>query len=92
MVPGWNEAVDLKNLLVTAEAVARAALLREESRGAHTRMDFEGESEEWLGYNVVLSCNKKGQMEVQKVKRQDPPQALSQIATSTLEELEGAGV
>jgi succinate dehydrogenase / fumarate reductase flavoprotein subunit len=42
--PGWNEALDLKNLIITAEAVTRAAILREESRGAHTRLDFEGES------------------------------------------------
>ncbi|MGI9551376.1 MAG: fumarate reductase/succinate dehydrogenase flavoprotein subunit, partial [Aurantibacter sp.] len=38
--PGWHEAISLRNLLITAEAVAKAALLREESRGAHTRADF----------------------------------------------------
>mgnify|MGYP001175981210 CR=1 FL=1 len=41
--PGWNEALDLRNLIITAEAVTRAAIIREESRGAHTRLDFEGE-------------------------------------------------
>ena len=38
----------MRSLLITAEAVARAALMREESRGAHTRLDFPGESEEWV--------------------------------------------
>jgi succinate dehydrogenase / fumarate reductase flavoprotein subunit len=37
--PGWHTALDLRNLLVVSEAVARAALDREESRGAHFRED-----------------------------------------------------
>ena len=44
--PGWHEALGMRNLLITAEAVARAAHIRQESRGAHTRLDFEGEREE----------------------------------------------
>ena len=52
--PGWHEAISLRNLLVTSESVARAARMREESRGAHTRVDFEGERDEWLKYNVVI--------------------------------------
>ncbi len=39
--PGWNEALDLNNLIITSEAVTRAAILREESRGAHTRLDLK---------------------------------------------------
>ena len=38
--PGWNAAIDLPNLLITSEAVTRAALMREESRGGHTRRIF----------------------------------------------------
>jgi succinate dehydrogenase / fumarate reductase flavoprotein subunit len=37
--PGWHTALDLRNLLIVSEAVARAALEREESRGAHFRED-----------------------------------------------------
>jgi succinate dehydrogenase / fumarate reductase flavoprotein subunit len=37
--PGWHTALDLPNLLVVSEAVARAGLAREESRGAHFRED-----------------------------------------------------
>ena len=41
--PGWHEALAMRNLLITAEAVARAAHLRTESRGAHTRDDYTAE-------------------------------------------------
>lgn len=39
-------ALEMKGLVLTAEAVARAALLREESRGVHFREDFPEEREE----------------------------------------------
>ncbi|HVW45350.1 MAG TPA: fumarate reductase/succinate dehydrogenase flavoprotein subunit, partial [Amycolatopsis sp.] len=35
--PGWHLALDLRNMLLVSECVARAALLRTESRGGHTR-------------------------------------------------------
>jgi succinate dehydrogenase / fumarate reductase flavoprotein subunit len=38
--PGWHLAWDMVNMLLIGEVVARAALQREESRGAHTRLDF----------------------------------------------------
>jgi succinate dehydrogenase / fumarate reductase flavoprotein subunit len=38
--PGWHLAWDMVNMLLIAEVVARSALQREESRGAHTRLDF----------------------------------------------------
>jgi len=38
--PGWHLARDLRNLLVVSEAIACSALLRKESRGAHSRLDF----------------------------------------------------
>jgi len=38
--PGWHLYWDMENMLLIAEVVARAALQREESRGAHTRLDF----------------------------------------------------
>ncbi len=38
--PGWHLWADMQNMLLVAEVVARSALQREESRGAHTRLDF----------------------------------------------------
>ncbi|MFE0156130.1 fumarate reductase/succinate dehydrogenase flavoprotein subunit [Nonomuraea sp. NPDC059007] len=45
--PGWHLALDLRNMLLVSECVARAALLRQESRGGHTRDDFPGMNPEW---------------------------------------------
>jgi succinate dehydrogenase / fumarate reductase flavoprotein subunit len=56
--PGWHVALDLRNLLVVAECVARAALIREESRGGHTRDDFPEMSAEWRRRNLICSLNK----------------------------------
>ena len=55
--PGWHLARDLENLLVCAEATCRAALLRKESRGAHSRTDFPKEDPQ-LG--TVNMCVRKG--------------------------------
>ncbi|TMQ52556.1 MAG: FAD-binding protein, partial [Candidatus Eisenbacteria bacterium] len=37
--PGWHMCRDLENMLVVSEAITRSALLRKESRGAHSRLD-----------------------------------------------------
>ncbi len=86
--PGWHQAISLRNLLVTAESVARAAKMREESRGAHTRVDFEGERDEWLQYNIVISKSNEGTMIVDKVMRDEPDPELKRIAQLSIEELE----
>ena len=85
--PGWNEALDLQNLIVTSEAVTRAAILREESRGAHTRLDFEGESEEGLGYNIIIKKTEQGMM-AEKINRESPPKELADVAYASLKDLE----
>jgi succinate dehydrogenase / fumarate reductase flavoprotein subunit len=89
---GWHTALDLRNLMISAEAVARAALLREESRGAHTREDFPGEREEWIKYNIVVSRNNDGSMKVEKYERPAPPKELAVIANSKIEDLEAGKV
>ena len=38
--PGWHLSRDLMNMLTVSEAVTRSAVLRKESRGAHSRLDF----------------------------------------------------
>src|SRR5262249_55520900 len=50
---GWPLWIDLRNMLLVAEAIVRAALYRQESRGAHSRLDFPETSDEWIGRNVV---------------------------------------
>ena len=87
--PGWNQALSMRPMVMVAEAVARAALIREESRGAHTRLDFEGEREEWGNINIMICQNTDGSMDARKVGRNSPPDHLAKIAYSNLEDLEG---
>ena len=52
--PGWNLALDLASMLTVSEVVARAASLRTESRGGHTRDDFPKADPEWGRKNLVV--------------------------------------
>jgi succinate dehydrogenase / fumarate reductase flavoprotein subunit len=51
--PSWHLAIDLKTMLLISEAVTRSALLREESRGGHTREDFPKPDSAWAKKNIV---------------------------------------
>jgi len=53
--PGWHIALDLRNMLLVSECVAKAALLRTESRGGHTRDDHPAMEPEWRKVNLVCS-------------------------------------
>jgi succinate dehydrogenase / fumarate reductase flavoprotein subunit len=90
--PSWSEAIDLQGLVLCAEAVTRAALMREESRGAHSREEFLEESKEWVKYNLVLRKGADGRMEIEKVLRPDAPADLAAIANATIEQLEAGNV
>ncbi len=52
--PGWNLAIDLRNMLLVSECIAKAALTRTESRGGHTRDDHPAMDASWR--NVLLVC------------------------------------
>ncbi|GAB3770624.1 succinate dehydrogenase / fumarate reductase flavoprotein subunit [Nocardioides ginsengisegetis] len=58
--PGWHLAIDLRNMLIVSECIAKAALAREESRGGHTRDDFPGPNAEWGTKNLVVNLNAEG--------------------------------
>ncbi|KAA6214216.1 fumarate reductase/succinate dehydrogenase flavoprotein subunit [Streptomyces albofaciens JCM 4342] len=51
--PGWHLAIDLRNMLLVSECVARAALERTESRGGHTRDDYPEMDRRWRRVNLV---------------------------------------
>jgi len=55
--PGWHLARDLKNMLIVSEAIARSALLRKESRGAHSRLDFPSQD---ASFSQVNHCVTRG--------------------------------
>ncbi|WP_405978774.1 fumarate reductase/succinate dehydrogenase flavoprotein subunit [Streptomyces sp. NBC_00158] len=51
--PGWHLALDLRNMLLVSECVARAALERTESRGGHTREDCPAMERQWRPVNLL---------------------------------------
>jgi succinate dehydrogenase / fumarate reductase, flavoprotein subunit len=52
--PGWHLCRDLRNMLIVSRAVASSALLRQESRGAHSRLDFPAFDDYWSEHNIVV--------------------------------------
>ncbi|MET9876591.1 fumarate reductase/succinate dehydrogenase flavoprotein subunit [Actinacidiphila glaucinigra] len=55
--PGWHLAIDLRNMLLVSECVARAALERTESRGGHTRDDHPEMDRRWRKLNLVCELS-----------------------------------
>ncbi len=52
--PGWHLARDLEAMLTVSEAVTRSAIARQESRGAHSRIDYPGLDAVWGTKNNVI--------------------------------------
>ncbi len=77
--PGWHTALDLKNLLLSAEAVTRSAILRKESRGAHTREDYKDKEEKFDTVNTILRLGGEGEMQVLQETIPEMPDELKQI-------------
>jgi succinate dehydrogenase / fumarate reductase flavoprotein subunit len=55
--PGWHLSLDLENMLLVSESIAKSALVREESRGGHTRNDFPAMDKNWRPKHVINSWN-----------------------------------
>ncbi|SES28328.1 fumarate reductase/succinate dehydrogenase flavoprotein subunit [Lentzea albida] len=64
--PGWHLALDLRNMLLVSECVAKAALLRTESRGGHTRDDHPSMDAEWRRKLLVCTASGDGVSVVEK--------------------------
>ena len=75
--PGWHTALDLANLLTVAEAIARSALERKESRGAHFREDYPDKDAALGKINIVLRKQPDGTMQV---RREPIPELRSELA------------
>jgi succinate dehydrogenase / fumarate reductase flavoprotein subunit/fumarate reductase flavoprotein subunit len=53
----WQQALDMRNMLAASELIARSALMREDSRGAHYREDFPNtDHANWLK-NIYTARN-----------------------------------
>ncbi|MGH3878958.1 MAG: fumarate reductase/succinate dehydrogenase flavoprotein subunit [Actinophytocola sp.] len=70
--PGWHLALDLRNMMLVSECVARAALLRTESRGGHTRDDYPGMDPQWRNRLLVCSSTPDGTDAAVTPKAQEP--------------------
>ncbi len=55
--PGWHLAHDLKNMLQISESLARCALQRKESRGAHARLDYPSLDPQFGKVNSVVTLD-----------------------------------
>jgi succinate dehydrogenase / fumarate reductase flavoprotein subunit len=60
--PGWHLALDLRNMLLVSECVARAALERTESRGGHTREDFPSMDRAWRRVNLLCALGARDEV------------------------------
>ncbi len=88
--PGWHLALDLKSMITCAEAVARCALQREESRGGHTRGDFPSTDEgQWNECNSIARMKPDGNMEVFTQPLADWPENLKAIVESGVDDIKG---
>ncbi|HVZ93894.1 MAG TPA: fumarate reductase/succinate dehydrogenase flavoprotein subunit [Phycisphaerales bacterium] len=77
--PGWHTCIDLRNLLICAEAVTRAAIERKESRGAQFRDDFPTKSDEWGKWNLISRQTPDGCMQVSREPVKPIPAELQQV-------------
>lgn len=76
---GWHAALDLEPLLTVSEAVAAAARERKESRGAHTRNDYQEKDPNWGKANLVLEKADDGTMRIRREEIEPPPPELAKI-------------
>jgi succinate dehydrogenase / fumarate reductase flavoprotein subunit len=77
--PGWHTALDLKNLLTVSEAIARAALERKESRGAHFREDYPNKDKRFAKVNTIIRKGGDGTMQVELAPLPELPDYLKQV-------------
>jgi len=53
--PGWHTCRDVRFMLTLCEAIFRSAIERQESRGAHWRLDYPDQDPRWGTLNVVVN-------------------------------------
>ncbi|HLF16791.1 MAG TPA: fumarate reductase/succinate dehydrogenase flavoprotein subunit, partial [Candidatus Thermoplasmatota archaeon] len=91
--PGWHLALDLHNMLIGSEAIARSASLRAESRGGHTRGDFpETDKGKWSKVNIVCRKGPDGRMQVETVPLPEWPAEVRATIESDVETIATAEV
>ena len=86
--PGWHLAIDMRNMLLVSECVAKAALARTESRGGHTRDDYPAMDAEWR--RTLLACRAADDSPIPEItvtKEVQPPMRPDLLELFEIEEL-----
>ena len=78
-IPAGIWRLDMHSMLTISEAVTRSALVREESRGAHSRIDFPKLSDEWGTKNNIISRGASG-MNLRQDPNGQPPAELQALS------------
>jgi succinate dehydrogenase / fumarate reductase flavoprotein subunit len=77
--PGWHTALDLGNLLIISEAIARAAVDRRESRGGHFREDYPEKDPAAGRFNIVIRKGTNGEMQLSREAIPEMPPELKRV-------------
>ncbi|MFF9181389.1 fumarate reductase/succinate dehydrogenase flavoprotein subunit [Streptomyces misionensis] len=85
--PGWHLALDLRNMLLVSECVARAALERTESRGGHTREDHPAMDRGWRNVNLLCTLAEHPQGRIRLTRETTDPVRPDLLALFDKEEL-----
>lgn len=73
---GLLAALELGNMLMATEAIVRSAIMRPESRGAHTRKDFPKKDRSWL---KNITCNyESGEFKFETIPVPEVPEELKE--------------
>jgi succinate dehydrogenase / fumarate reductase flavoprotein subunit len=76
---GWHTALDLRNLMVVAEAITLCAIERRESRGGHFREDYPDKSAELGQINIAVKQDPAGGMHLSRVPLPPMPEELKKV-------------
>jgi len=71
--PGWHACRDVRFMLTMCEAIFRSAIERQESRGAHWRLDYPDQDPRWGTLNVVVSLDDGKMKATTRPVQQMPP-------------------
>ncbi|HEX3036167.1 MAG TPA: FAD-binding protein [Thermodesulfobacteriota bacterium] len=80
--PGWHLCRDIRSMLIVSEAIAKSALQRKESRGAHSRVDYpDPDDQNWGKVNSVISSDGDGVMKISTSPIPEMPEELKRLFT-----------
>jgi len=75
----WHQSIDMRNMLIVSEAMARAALARKESRGGHAREDFPDQDKGHFSKHNIVCRNDKGTMKIEEVPLPELPPEIKKV-------------